>query len=288
MGSQGSARLQQTRVIIHDNCKTTKTTKNYKMPVQLQTVSNFSSIIRPKSALSKLSKLTVDSNGSSKTNVSNISSRKSVTIQSRPKSAKNINSKKFNGTNSAMTFEEWTKKVEHRKLKEKQELKEADRKYSNSRLSNGSVLDSKSRSVIDFHEESAKGKTGLETGEYALILNNDERVFCYSKNERSSLELKKKLKVLGLEYGCKLRGLDNRIKEHYKELDKLNKEQNEESKHVKAMRRQFANQRKIQMSRFEKLSASALRRSSIEMQKQFNQTNLVGRIQSSPALFDSR
>merc|ERR1711909_70473 len=146
MGSQGSARLQQTRVIIHDNCKTTKTSKNYKMPVQLQTVSNFSSIIRPKSALSKLSKLTVDSNGSSKTNVSNISSnissRKSVTIQSRPKSAKNINSKKFNGTNSAMTFEEWTKKVEHRKLKEKQELKEADRKYSNSRLSNGSVLDS--------------------------------------------------------------------------------------------------------------------------------------------------
>jgi len=253
------------------------------MSVQLQNLNSLTT--RTKSASNKLSKLTVSSNESSKTN---ISSRKSVTIQSRPKSAKNINSKKFNGTNSAMTFEEWTKKVEHRKLKEKQELKEADRKYSNSRLAGSSLSDSKSRSVIDFHEDCVKGKTGLETGEYALILNNDERVFCYSKNERSSLELKKKLKVLGMEYGCKLRGLDNRIKAHYQELEKLKKEQNEESKHVKAMKRQFANQRKIQMSRFEKLSANALRRSSIEMQKQFNQTNLVGMVQSSPALFNSR
>jgi len=236
---------------------------------------------RPKSALfNKFSKMTVESNSATSTNVS---SRKSVNIQSRPKSA--INSAKFNGTNSAMTFEEWTKKVEHRKIKEKQDLKEAERKFSDSRLP-----ESKSRSTINFHEDLqkdvAKGKTGLETGEYALILNNDQRVFCYSKNERSSLELKKKLKVLGMEYGCKLRGLDNRIKQHYEVLDKLKQQQNEESKHVKAMKRQFANQRKIQMARFEKLSASALRRSSIEMQKQFSQTNGIGNVQSSPALFN--
>jgi hypothetical protein len=236
---------------------------------------------RPKSALlNKFSKMTVESNSATSTNVS---SRKSVTIQSRPKSA--INAAKFNGTNSAMSFEEWTKKVEHRKLKEKQELKEADRKYSNSRLP-----ESKSRSTINFHEDLqkdvTKGKTGLETGEYALILNNDERVFCYSKNERSSLELKKKLRVLGMEYGCKLRGLDNQIRQHYEVLDKLKQQQNEESKHVKAMKRQFANQRKIQMARFEKLSASALRRSSIEMQKQFSQTNGIANVQSSPALFN--
>jgi len=238
---------------------------------------------RPKSALlNKFSKMTVESNSATSTNVS---SRKSINmnVQTRPKSA--INSKKFNGNNSAMTFEEWTKKVEHRKIKEKQDLKEAERKYSSSRLP-----ESNSRSTINFHEDLqkdvSKGKTGLETGEYALILNNDERVFCYSKNERSSLELKKKLKVLGMEYGCKLRGLDNRIKQHYEVLDKLKQQQNEESKHVKAMKRQFANQRKIQMARFEKLSASALRRSSIEMQKQFSQTNGIGSVQSSPALFN--
>lgn len=236
---------------------------------------------RPKSALlNKFSKMTVESNSATSTN---ISSRKSFKIKSRPKSA--MTSAKFNGTNSAMTFEEWTKKVEYRKIKEKQELKEAERNYSNSRLS-----DSKSRSTINFHEDLQKdakrGKTGLETGEYALILNSDERVFCYSKNERSSLELKKKLKVLGMEYGCKLRGLDNQIREHYEVLDKLKHEQNEESKHVKAMKRQFANQRKIQMARFEKLSASALRRSSIEMQKQFTQTNGIGNVHSSPDLFN--
>merc|ERR1712048_506185 len=110
--------------------------------------------------------------------------------------------------------------------------------------------------------------------------NQDERVFCYSKNERSSIELKKQLKILTGEYGVKLRNLDSRIKNHYQELEKLRKEKVEESKHVKALKRQFANQRKIQMARFEKLKTSQLRRSSIEMQKQFSQSNGIARAQS--------
>merc|ERR1712173_537282 len=93
---------------------------------------------------------------------------------------------------------------------------------------------------------------------------------------------KKKIKVLDSELELKLRGLDNRIKNHYLELQKLNTEKYEESKQVKVLKRQFANQRKIQMVRFEKLNQSALRRSSIEMQKQFVQTNLIGKTQSSP------
>jgi len=229
--------------------------------------------IRPKSAFSKM------------TVASEISSQKTVSIKnSRPKSAK-VNTAKFNGANSAMTFEEWTKKVEHRRLKEKQAYKEAERNASNLRLSRTSLLsDSKSRSTINFHEDSGTKSKGvaLETGEYALIRNNDEKTFCYSKNERSSIELKKKIKVLDSELELKLRGLDNRIKNHYLELQKLNKDKYEESKQVKVLKKQFANQRKIQMARFEKLNRSALRRSSIEMQKQFVQTNLIGQTQSSP------
>ena len=231
--------------------------------------------IRPKSAYSKMSTVSTA-----------VSSQKTVSFK-RPKSARTINtSAKFNGTNSAMTFEEWTKKVEHRKLKEKQAYREAEKNASNIKLSRTNLLtDSKSRSVINFHEESvAKGSKGvaLETGEYALIQNNDEKTFCYSKNERSSIELKKKLKILNSEYQLKLRSLDARIKNHYMEIQRLNKDKHEESKQVKILNRQFTNQRKIQMARFEKLNQSALRRSSIEMQKQFCQTNLIGKTQSSP------
>ena len=237
---------------------------------------------RPKSAYSKMSNVSTSA----------ISTQKTVSFSNlkRPKSAKKSSpittSAKFNGTNSAMTFEEWTKKVEHRKLKEKQAYREAEKAASNSKLSKTSLLtDSKSRSTINFHEDSvAKGSKGvaLETGEYALIRNNDQKTFCYSKNERSSIELKKKLKVLNSEYQLKLRSLDNRIKNHYIELQKLDKDKYQESKQVKVLNRQFSNQRKIQMARFEKLNQSALRRSSIEMQKQFCQTNLVGKTQSSP------
>merc|ERR1719228_1401849 len=129
-----------------------------------------------------------------------------------------------------------------------------------------------SKSVQNFSHERARQADrmkGMQTGEYMLILNDEQRVKCYSKNECTSIELTKRSKLLSLELKMKLKTLNREMARLSGELDKLEHEKIYESKHVTALKRQFENQRAVQERKYERTQIAQNRRKSIEMQKEF-------------------
>merc|ERR1712071_89507 len=122
---------------------------------------------------------------------------------------------------------------------------------------------------------SAQKTKAINSGEYLLIQGDDRRNQTFSKNERNAIEYSKAEKLLTLDHRLRMKNIDKELGQLSAKLQELETAHFEESKGVRAVRRHFSNQRKIQEERFAKFKSAQLRRDSIIMQKEFDSQSQI-------------